>query len=178
MHPLLDSTLKLLTLRDGPQSLPHSPALLTRLLLLLLAATALFMTRLYSGPQIALHAVTSLALTFGLPLAALALARKQERFVQTATAICLAELVFVAIDFAIITAYGTPPDKPDHATPLQQAVALAWFVFLVGQVAVNAGIYRHALDLHPIAAIGLSVLFAGMAITIGSLLPAAEATAR
>lgn len=171
MHPLLDSTLKLLTLRDGPQSLPHSPTLLTRLALLLLAVTALFMARLYSGPLIALHTVVSLALTFGLPLAALAAAGKQARAVQTATAICLAELVFILIDVAILAAYGTPPDKPEHATTLQQAVAFLWFVFLVAQVAVNAGIYRHALDWPPIAGIGLAILFAGIAITLGGLLP-------
>lgn len=178
MHPLLDSTLKLLALRDGPQSLPHSPALLTRLLLLLLAATALFMTQLFSGPHVALHTVTSLALTFGLPMAALALAGKQARFVQTATAICLAELVFIAIDFIIQGAYGTPPDKPENATTMQQVVALLWFVFVVGQITVNANIYRHALDLHPVAAIGLAVLFAGIAITVGSLLPGAGASTR
>ena len=147
MKSLLESIRDILLLRRGPQDLPYSSGLLAALILLALAiglaVAAQRATIAAAAPQLAFEILLVLALAW-VPLV---VARRRERFVQTATALVAAAIAFNLLAVPVVLGVGELPKDASALTTTQ--VLLGWLsLVLVGwKLVVSGNVLRHALDL-------------------------------
>ena len=146
MKSLLESIRDILLLRRGPQDLPYSPGLLAALILFALAVglavSAQRVTVAVAAPQLGFEVLLLLALAW-IPLA---IARRRERFVQTATALVAAAIAFNLLAVPVVLGVG---DLPKDARALTTAqVLLGWLslALLAWKLVVSGHVLRHALD--------------------------------
>lgn len=173
MNSLLARLIALVLLRVGPQDLPFDPRLLQRLLLvwMLLQLFAQYGLSEGRGGPLQLPVVLAFLL---LPIHALLLVRsRRERFVQTATGFVGASLLFGCVMLPVVMVLqGIEPGRAE-GQGLSLAQALASWAFLVltaWKLAVDAHLWRHALDWPPPLAIAISLaLFLTEVIVLGRL---------
>ena len=124
MKSLLESIRDILLLRRGPQDLPFSAALLGALILFALAiglaVSAQRVPVAVAAPQLGFEVLLLLALAW-IPLA---LAKRRERFIQTATALVAAAIAFNLLAVPVVLGVGELPKDPRALTTLQ--VVLGW----------------------------------------------------
>jgi drug/metabolite transporter (DMT)-like permease len=146
MKSLLESIRDILLLRRGPQDLPFSAALLGTLILFALAiglaVSAQRVPVAVAAPQLGFEVLLLLALAW-IPLA---VARRRERFVQTATALVAAAIAFNLLAVPVVLGVGELPRDPRALTTLQ--VVLGWLslALLAWKLVVSGHVLRHALD--------------------------------
>lgn len=178
MNTLLARLVAIALLRAGPQDLPFDARLLTRLLLAwallqLFAQYALFEGR--GGP---LQLPVAMAFLL-LPIHGLLVLRaRRERFVQTAMAFVGSSLLFGCAVLLVLLGTDPPPAAGAQApelSPLQALLGLAWLVLTAWKLAVDAHIWRHALDWPPPLAIATSLtLFLAEVAVLSRLAGASE----
>lgn len=138
-------------LQAGPQDLPASPALLRHAMLLCLVSGVLVFSITLPILDALLRAATAIAMSLLLWSALLQLARREQRRLQTLTAVfgCAALLNFALWPLLLLaTALG---EKPGLLPLLALALAL-W------SLVVNGHILRHALDWPLPRALAVAVL--------------------
>lgn len=178
MNPLLARLVALILLRCGPQDLPFDARLLLRLLalwLLLQLSVQLFLLDGGGGPL-------QLPLVLGfllLPIHVLLRLRgRRERFVQTALGFVGASLLFgLALLPVLLVLQGIEPERvqAQGLTPLQALASWAFLIFTAWKLAVDAHLWRHALDVSPPLAIATSLtLFLAEIAVLGRLAGASE----
>ena len=147
MTRLLRLLLQLCLFRLAPQDLPYSPQLARGLVLITLALHLVFVQLLDLGEAPSRIAL-ALVWLLGLPWLLLGLRQRRPRYVQTLTAFAGSGLLFMLalLPLAQPIAQLQPllPDTPPSAA--QVLLPLAYFVMLVWKLALNAHIWRHALD--------------------------------
>lgn len=141
---LIALILDLLSLRRGPQDLPHAPPLAVAAVLAVLLVESWSSRALgvaaSLGPALVLSGVLALAIPWGV----LRLRGLQARFWQTALALAGTGLVFALLALPLMLAMG----PVDPANPASIPPMLGWaIVLLAGWRLVVAGhIWRHAMD--------------------------------
>jgi drug/metabolite transporter (DMT)-like permease len=146
MKSLLESIRDILLLRRGPQDLPFSAALLGTLILFALAiglaVSAQRVPVAVAAPQLGFEVLLLLALAW-IPLA---VARRGERFIQTATALVAAAIAFNLLAVPVVLGVGELPRDPRALSTLQ--VVLGWLslALLAWKLVVSGHVLRHALD--------------------------------
>lgn len=173
MSSLLAVLRDMLILRRGPQDLPYS------LPLLVVAAVASVLLSQWAAslaPQVAesllLRVVATLLLHMGLLYVLLNAVQRQARFVQTASAFLLVDVLFTAIALPLLPTVlalmpiGKPPGTAVPPEAMTGAAALASLLFIavgIWRIAVDAHILRQALEIRLLAAllINVALLFAG-----------------
>jgi hypothetical protein len=173
VNSLLARLLALALLRAGPQDLPFDPRLLTRLLLAWGALQLFAEYGLGEGRGSPLQLVAVLAFLL-LPIHALLVLRsRRERFVQTAIGFVGASLLFGCVLLPVVMVLqGIDPERVDgQGLSLAQALASwAFLVLMAWKLAVDAHLWRHALDAPPPLAIVISLaLFLAEVIVLGRL---------
>lgn len=178
MTPLLARLVALALLRCGPQDLPFDGRLLTRLLAAWLLLQLLAQLLLLDGGGGPLQLPIVLAFLL-LPIQALlALRARRERFVQTAIGFVGASLLFgLASVPAMLVLHGIDPVRvqSEGVTALQSLAFWAALIFTAWKLAVDAHLWRHALDWPPPLAIATSLaLFLAEVAVLGRLAGASE----
>lgn len=146
MKSLLESIRDILLLRRGPQDLPFSATLLGTLILCALAiglaVSAQRVPVAVAAPQLGFEVLLLLALAW-IPLA---VAKRRERFIQTATALVAAAIAFNLLAVPVVLGVGELPRDPRALTTLQ--VVLGWLslALLAWKLVVSGHVLRHALD--------------------------------
>lgn len=136
--------LDLLSLRRGPQDLPHAPVLAVALVLALLLVESWSSRALGVAANLGPALVLSGLLALAIPWAVLRLRGLAARFWQTALALAGTGLVFGLLALPLMLAMGPiDPANPAAIPPL-----LGWStVLLAGWRLVVAGhVWRHALE--------------------------------
>ena len=148
MTRLLRLLLQLCLFRLAPQDLPYSPRLAQGLVLLGVGINLVFVRLLDTGDGAPFRIALSLALMLGLPWLLLRLRQRLPRYVQTLTAFAGSSVLFMLALLPLAQPIASlPPPTPDAVpTAAQVAVSLASLVLLVWKLAINAHIWRHALD--------------------------------
>jgi hypothetical protein len=159
--------------KSGPQDLPHAPRLLGQLLLALAALQFVVGLWLEMGEQLGLRVLVYFGFLV-LPIQGLlALRGRRERFVQTALAFAGAGLLFSLAQLPLIPlleSIDAARVQSDGLSPLQ-ALSLWLFLGLAAwKLAVDAHIWRHALEAPPLAAIALSLALMMAEIAVGQRL--------
>lgn len=178
----------LLTLRDivllrrGPQDLPYSPSLLIAVTVAAALMNYLLGTVLFAEPRTEL---LNNALGVGLCLGVLYLVllgkQRQERFVQTALASMLAEVLNLALLLPLAAAAGPMPlkePKPEDINGLQVLLMLPMAAIGLWKFVIEAHVLRHALEVRLILALPLAfaIRFAAAILLIALLGKPAEGT--
>lgn len=151
MTRLVRLVAELCRLRGGPQDLPHSPALLVRLVAAAVALDTLLGSVLGDGGDAFAHALLAAGVVLGMAWLELAVRGRRSRYVQTATALCACGLAISLAQVPIAALIELPAsDGAADALalgPLQ--ILLRWLVLamLVWQLLVNANILRHAVEI-------------------------------
>jgi drug/metabolite transporter (DMT)-like permease len=146
MKSLLESIRDILLLRRGPQDLPFSSSLLGALILLALAiGLAVSAQRVpvsVAAPQLGFEVLLLLALAW-VPLA---VAKRRERFIQTATALVATAIAFNLLAVPVVLGVGELPKDPRALSAVQ--VLLGWLslVLLAWKLVVSGHVLRQALD--------------------------------
>lgn len=160
MNSLLARLLAIALLRGGPQDLPFDARLLTRLLVAWAALQLFAQYVLFEGRGGPLQLPIALAFLL-LPIHGLLRLRgRRERFLQTATAFVGCSLLFggavllVMLGADPVPAAGEPAPQP---STLQALLGLAWLLLTAWKLAVDAHIWRHALEFPPPLAIATSL---------------------
>jgi hypothetical protein len=161
MKALLDLLRDLVLLRRGPQDVPFSTGLLAAILVAGMALDFALLTRLddpgRAAPQVGLSALLSLLL----PWAALSIAGKRERFIQTATALAGVGIVFTLLMVPAVLGVGPAPQPTQEPTSAQLALSLLYLVLVGWALAARGNILRHALETSlPIGVLVAVVFFA------------------
>ena len=146
-------------LRRGPQDLPYAPALLVAVCALSLGMQQAAAWLLGLEHETFGAAVLSLLVNLGALLLLLALRNLRSRFVQAATALLSCAMVFFVISIPLTLMFGTPPQNPGTAAPLQVLAALLSLPLLVWKLMVDANVLRHSLNMPFLAGIALAVLW-------------------
>lgn len=148
MIRLLRLLLQLCLFRLAPQDLPYSPRLAQGLVLLGVGVNLLFVRLLDAGDGAPARIALSLALLLGLPWLLLSLRRRLPRYVQTLTAFAGSGLLFLLVLLPLAQPIANlPPPTPGVAPSATQAlISLLSLALLVWKIAINAHIWRHALD--------------------------------
>jgi hypothetical protein len=146
MKSLLESIRDILLLRRGPQDLPFSSSLLGALILLALAiglaVSAQRVPIAVAAPQLGFEVLLLLALAW-VPLA---VAKRRERFIQTATAMVAVAIAFNLLAVPVVLGVGELPKDPRALSTVQ--VLLGWLslALLAWKLVVSGHILRQALD--------------------------------
>ena len=149
MPPLFLIFRDILLLRRGPQDLPHSPQLLAAIAAGCVVAQTFAAAMLVEQPATTLlvSALLSVLLTLIAMNVMLGLRRLRNRFVQSATALLGCNLVFTLIGIPIATFLPTKPTAPDQMPTIALLFAPLLLAYVIWQIAVNAHVLRHSLDL-------------------------------
>jgi hypothetical protein len=140
---LIQRALDLLIFRNGPQALPPHNALLGISLLFNVIAAGL--AQLASPvPQFGVRAALYIAWTVGLAALLLKLKGALERWQQTATALLWTDAVITLFALPILAYDARLARDGESAGP---DAALMLLVLLVWSSAINANLYRHALEI-------------------------------
>lgn len=175
---LLARLVALALLRCGPQDLPCDSRLLMRLLTVWLLLQILAQYVLLDGRGGALQLPVVVAFLL-LPIHGLLTLRgRRERFVQTATGFVGASLLFgVASMPAMLVLNGIDPAlvQAEGVTALQSLAFWMALILTAWKLAVDAHLWRHALDWPPPLAIATSLtLFLAEVVVLGRLAGASE----
>jgi hypothetical protein len=180
--PLLIKTFRdFLLMRVGPQDLPYSPRLLF-LMALFFCWLDLQQRRLGyaqiestpSGTSVPSHlfgvVVFSCLFQLIVPWIALSVVQKTPRYVQTALGSLVVSILVTLLSMPLIFGLGTLPKDAQSLSTTQ--VLVAWLsLFLVAwQIALQAHVYRHALDISFRTGVLCVVGLMGVEIILGLLL--------
>ena len=139
----------ILLLRRGPQDLPYSTQLLTSAVAASIVVQAIAGAVLVNATATVI--VVSAFISVGLTLVALNLMlgirRLRNRFIQTATALLGCNLLFSIISIPAALILPTKPTSPEQMPMLALLLAPLAFACAIWQLAVNAHILRHSLDI-------------------------------
>jgi hypothetical protein len=151
--------------RKGPQHLPASVLLLVLVVVLSGVLSLVFRPTLDPPEQ---HLTLLVVLEIGVSLAwiwlLLAVFRRPERFVQTATAIFGTGVLLTPLLFGIRTAL----EGMERTSPLLVPVLLGLLTLLVWYLLINAHILRAALEVNLFVAILLTVLGTGFVLVVAT----------
>jgi hypothetical protein len=136
---LLSTLFDLLRLRAGPQDLPVDRILTGVVIAVYVAQAAMTNEALGSTAEPA-RSLVSVTLQFGLVAAILAWRRRPERLQQTLLAFAATGTVIGLLAFFLLL-----QNDPNVAS--QPMLALIWFVIFGWSLAIDANIFRHALDI-------------------------------
>ncbi|SDE00032.1 hypothetical protein [Aquimonas voraii] len=160
MNSLLARLVAIALLRGGPQDLPFDARLLTRLLVAWALLQLFAQYVLFEGRGGLLQLPVALAFLL-LPIHGLLRLRgRPERFLQTATAFVGCSLLFgLAVLLVMLgadpaPAAGEPAPQP---STLQALLGLVWLLLTAWKLAVDAHIWRQALEFPPPLAIATSL---------------------
>ncbi|MBS0590066.1 MAG: hypothetical protein JSR65_05450 [Proteobacteria bacterium] len=154
----------ILLLRRGPQDLPCSTQLLSVLAIACIAAQAI--VRTIPAPVGLGESLLSSTLEIGLIVSALRLVLRLRglgnRFVQAASGLLGVNLVFTLINLPVVLVFGRVPIEAgrivaEQITPTQMLLSPLILVLGLWQLAVNAHVLRHSLNLS--FAGGIAVIF-------------------
>ncbi len=160
MNPLLARLIGIALLRAGPQDLPFDTRLLTRLLFAWAVLQLSAQYLLFEGRGGPLQLPVALIFLL-LPIHVLLRMRaRSERFVQTAIAFVGSSLLFGAAMLLVMVGADPPPDAgatPPAPSLLQTLLGMAWLVLTAWKLAIDAHIWRSALEVPPPLAIATSL---------------------
>ncbi|HET6632125.1 MAG TPA: hypothetical protein VFG73_05395 [Rhodanobacteraceae bacterium] len=133
-------------LRIGPQDLPFAPPLLWILVVLNLLLGLLGGALVGYAGNALLSAVVSIGVSFVLLYALLALRQLQPRFVQAATGLMAAALLFGLLGLPSYVLLTPLPAEAQAMTRPQMIALLLLLPVSIWSLVVSANIYRHALS--------------------------------
>ncbi|MDN5924409.1 MAG: hypothetical protein L0H70_05360 [Xanthomonadales bacterium] len=146
MHTLLVAWRDLCLLRIGPQDMPYAPSLLALLIIANVAVSLLVGVAMGSVGTALLASLVSIGVGLGVLYGLLSMRHIHARFVQAATAIMAAALLFSVLSLPMQLALSPMPSVPEAFTQMQMASLLVAAVLGLWSLAVAAHIYRHALN--------------------------------
>lgn len=148
MNRLLRLLLQLCLFRLAPQDLPYSPRL-AQGLVLLGAGLSLLFVRLRDTDDGGPGRITlSLLLLLGLPWLLLRLRQRLPRYTQTLTAFAGTGVLFMLVLLPLVQPLARLPPPAPGSIPTASHV-MVWLLsmgLLAWKIAINAHIWRHALD--------------------------------
>jgi len=171
MTPAILILRDILLLRRGPQDLPYSTQLLTSAAAACVFAhtlSALSLTNVDIGTALA-SALFFVLLSLFAFFALLSVRRLRNRFVQAATAFLGCHFVFTLASLPlglVIPTKPTPPEQMPSLALLLLPVALGCAIW---QIAVNAHILRHSLDVPMWTGVAMVLLWMLIALVIVGL---------
>ena len=164
MSQFLPSLGRVLLLQNGPQDLPYSTSLLAGSIAAGVVANILSLgvgtSTLVAIPQTLLATLISAGFVVGL----LQIRERTPRAVQTLTALFATQAVLGVVALfpmsALAPVFQQLAENPDAAATIQapSAAVGAWLALGLWSVLVTGHIFRHALDVHLIAGMGLALL--------------------
>lgn len=161
MTSLLARLLALSLLRCGPQDLPFDVRLLWRLLLAWGLLQMFAQYALFDGRGGALQLPLAAAFLI-LPIRGLlALRNRNERFVQTAIGFVGTSVLFGAVLLPVVLVLqgiDTARIEAEGVSPLQSLAMWTYLIFTAWKLAVDAHLWRQALDWPAPAAVAASLL--------------------
>ncbi|GMV31842.1 MAG: hypothetical protein AMXMBFR59_39670 [Rhodanobacteraceae bacterium] len=179
MPSLLAILRDILFLRRGPQDLPYSP---TGLVIAAIAsvfvsywATALLLPK---QPDLLPRVLAALLLHIGLLYLLLNALQHRARFVQTALASLLGDVLFTGVVLPLLPIFeplSRSGATPDSVTPAAALASLLFLAFGIWRIVVDAHIVRQALEIRllPALLINVALVFASQ-IVLGALFGVAE----
>ena len=170
MKALLDLLRDLVLLRRGPQDVPFSPGLLGAILFVGMALDFMVLTRIGNATDVAPQVGLSALLSLALPWAALSIAGKRERFVQTATALAGVGIVFTLLMVPVVLGVGPAPQGTQQPTNAQYALSLLYLVLVGWALSVRGNILRHALEVSLPIGVLVAVVFFAVEVLLTSML--------
>jgi hypothetical protein len=175
MSRVLRLLLQLCLFRSAPQDLPYSPRLAQGLVLLAVGINLVFMRLFDLGDAAPADIALSLALLLGLPWLLLALRQRLPRYVQTLSAFAGSSVLYMLAVLPLVQPIkDLPPPSPDVPPSAPQAlIVVLWLGLLGWKLAINAHIWRHALDWPRGAAILLVIGLFLLELALGQMLFAA-----
>lgn len=167
MNAWLLAIRELFIFRRSPADLPHAPALLSALIVMMVAIDALA-ARLLTGQSgdsllALINNLVALLLVYGL----LNATGKSPRFVQTATALLLVRVAMSLLTVLLLFAIAPIPEKPDDLKPGQAVLMSMTLPLLVWYVALRIHIFRHALEITLPRAFSTVIVIAALELLIG-----------
>lgn len=143
MNSLLQTVLDLLRLRAGPQDLPANHRL-TGVVIAAYVVQAVVTSQALGGEHEPIRSIMAIAIQFGAVAAMLMYRRHGERLPQTLMAFAATGFVVSLLAFGLLL-----QSDPQQNQPL---LPLLWFLIFGWSLAVDANIFRHALNVSmPIA---------------------------
>ena len=171
MPPFLPILRDILLLRRGPQDLPYSTQLLTSIaaagVVVQACAGAILLDA--SAAIVLLSAFVSVLLTLLALNLLLGVRRLRNRFVQSATALLGCNLVFAIISIPAVLILPAKPTAPEQMPLLALLFAPLALACAIWQIAVNAHILRHSLDIPFWGGIAMVLLWAFIAAALASV---------
>jgi len=143
----------LLRLRAGPQDLPDS-RVLTLMAIAVYVAQAVITSESLGSEQEPGRSLVSIGLNFGAVAAMLAWRRQPERLQQTLLAFASTGTLISLLAFGLLLQNVEDVNQP--------IFALVWFAIFGWSLAVDANIFRHALDVAMPIAMLITVMLLAM----------------
>lgn len=173
MHDLIVAWRDLCLLRIGPQDMPFAPPLLGILIVCNVVLAVLLGLVVGAAGTALLASLVSIAVSLGVLYALLSMRHIHARFVQAATAILAAALLFGLLSLPAQILLTPMPTDPTALTQLQLIALLGAAALGVWSLVVAAHIFRHALN-WPFVAGLLVTLFVNVGgfVVLRILLPA------
>ncbi len=169
----------ILFLRRGPQDLPYSPGLLA------IAAAGCVLISQWAGsilmPQqtdTLLRVLAGLLLHLGLLYVLLNALKHQARFIQTALASLLVDVLFTAVVLPLLPVFEPfrrNPPTPDNVNGVAAIASLLLLALGIWRIVVDAHILRSALEIRLLAALMINTgLFFAAQVVLGALFGVSE----
>ncbi len=161
----------ILLLRRGPQDLPYSTRLLTTAAAACVFAhtlSALVLTNVDLQTALA-SAVFFVLLSLLALFALLSLRRLRNRFVQAATAFFGCHFVFTLASLPLGLVIPIKPTQPEQMPLVALLLLPVAIAFAIWQIAVNAHILRHSLDVPMWTGVAMVLLWMLIAVVVVSL---------
>ena len=179
MPALLVILRDILFLRRGPQDLPYSP------LLLAIVAAVCLMISLWAGSILMpkqtdtlLRVLAGLLLHLGFLYLLLNALQHQARFVQTALASLLVDVLFTAVVLPLLPIFepfSRNAPTPDNVNGVAAIASLLLLALGVWRIVVDAHILRAALEVRLLAALLINTgLFFAAQVVLGALFGVSE----
>lgn len=159
--PVAFRILAIIFLKEVPQNLPYSVALLVKVTLLFLLSGVLVLTTAMSVSQAVANMVLDIAVLFAFSYFCLSLLGLKARFVQTVSALAGIGVIYHLLAWPLfVQIYDMQPQQQGVRIP-----ALLMLLLISWQVLVFAHVFRHAMQLSMGRALALSFgyLFLSMA---------------
>ena len=159
MPPFLQIFRDILLLRRGPQDLPYSTQLLTMVAVASVVMQAFVAAIRFHEASVVtlLSAILSVALTLGALNLMLGMRRLRNRFVQSATALIGCNLVFLVVNLPFALLFPTTIESADQPSMIMLLLLPLGLASVIWQLAVNAHVLRHSLDI-PFSG-GIAIVF-------------------
>ena len=159
MKALLELLRDLMLFKRGPQDLPYSPAILAGTCVVAFALDAYVAAQFQLAGNAVPRVAFSLAALLALPWVALKLAKLDERYAQTATALVATSALFTLLTLPVLIGVGKLPSDPKDLTLGQALLGWVSLVLVAWQLAVRGHILRHALNLPMRLGVLIAVVF-------------------